>query len=620
MSKRQKQIRKQRRDQKRRNNTSETQPKPTFTLEALEPRILLSASWVDTDTGDPLGDATSGNDTYTGSAGNDVADALGGDDTLSGGAGNDALLGGEGNDQLFGDVGHDTLDGGLGDDQLDGGKGNDVLISGGGNDVMDGGAGNDTFRFTGAQDGDSITVTGGSGGQDTIDLTGFSNSQLTDDGSTITADLGGGQSFSINYSDVNNIVTDDGTFSPGDIGIGAGNAAPDAIDDAVATNEGSAVTTGNVLANDTDPEVDTLSITGNTQGANGTVVNNGDGTFTYTPNANFNGSDSFNYTVDDGNGNTDTATVNVNVNAAVGGGGGAPAPSPAPSAPPAAESSPSAEDSGSDSPMDEPTEKLAEVVEETAFSDMVEETAAPELPLNIADPEVHIAPEVPAAQTPITAPEHVSPQVTTDVTVASPDESSMSTSTDDTASTVWDGTEQLDVLDVMDDVSDEIETALAEAAAVEMPAPEFSSFEPASQEPTAWDEYDMETVEELVELPPPFEIEGQSVAFAAAGFDAQTFEELFEAAPRPTAAVGESTNVAFNPPVETAEVRESESTEASTHTDEAVAINGQDTAGLVTQVEGEEPTGPPIKSSMLAYLWATVRGIGGRRLGTRRDD
>lgn len=60
-------------------------------------------------------------------------------------------------------------------------------------------------------------------------------------------------------------------------------------------------------------ESDTLSVTGLTPGSNGTVVDNGDGTFMYTPNAGFIGTDLFTYTVDDGNGNTDTATVNVTV-------------------------------------------------------------------------------------------------------------------------------------------------------------------------------------------------------------------------------------------------------------------------------------------------------------------
>ena len=95
------------------------------------------------------------------------------------------------------------------------------------------------------------------------------------------------------------------------------NTPPVAADDSVSTDEDTAVTTGNVLANDTDPDGDTLNISGadgrSAQG--GTVVNNGDGTFTYTPPAGFDGSDSFSYTVSDGNGGEDQGSVQITVNA-----------------------------------------------------------------------------------------------------------------------------------------------------------------------------------------------------------------------------------------------------------------------------------------------------------------
>ncbi|MCP3937132.1 MAG: tandem-95 repeat protein, partial [Actinomycetia bacterium] len=97
--------------------------------------------------------------------------------------------------------------------------------------------------------------------------------------------------------------------------VNATQDVPVAGDDVVATAEDTAVTTGNVLANDTDPDGDTLSVDSFTQGANGSVSYNADGTFTYTPHADFNGTDTFTYTVDDGQGNTDTATVTVTVNA-----------------------------------------------------------------------------------------------------------------------------------------------------------------------------------------------------------------------------------------------------------------------------------------------------------------
>ena len=94
------------------------------------------------------------------------------------------------------------------------------------------------------------------------------------------------------------------------------NSPPQAVDDTVITDEDTPVTTGNVLANDTDPDGDALSISGaDSQSAQGgTVVNNGDGTFTYTPPAGFDGSDSFSYTVSDGNGGEDQATVQITVN------------------------------------------------------------------------------------------------------------------------------------------------------------------------------------------------------------------------------------------------------------------------------------------------------------------
>jgi hypothetical protein len=93
------------------------------------------------------------------------------------------------------------------------------------------------------------------------------------------------------------------------------NDAPVAVDDTVATAEDTPVTTGNVLANDTDVDGDSLNLIGFTRAFNGTVVSHGDGTFTYTPFANFHGTDRFTYTIADGHGLTATATVNITVTA-----------------------------------------------------------------------------------------------------------------------------------------------------------------------------------------------------------------------------------------------------------------------------------------------------------------
>ena len=91
---------------------------------------------------------------------------------------------------------------------------------------------------------------------------------------------------------------------------------PDAGDDSLTVDEDGAATL-NVLANDTDPDGDALSISGFSNPSHGSVVHNGDGSFTYTPDADYHGLDSFTYTVTDGNGGQDTATVDVTVNAAV---------------------------------------------------------------------------------------------------------------------------------------------------------------------------------------------------------------------------------------------------------------------------------------------------------------
>ncbi|MGH3864340.1 tandem-95 repeat protein, partial [Actinokineospora sp.] len=90
------------------------------------------------------------------------------------------------------------------------------------------------------------------------------------------------------------------------------NFPPNAVDDVANTNEDSFVDT-NVLANDDDGgDGGTLSVVGFTQGAFGTVTDQGGGILRYTPNPDFNGMDSYTYDVSD-TFSTDTGTVNVTV-------------------------------------------------------------------------------------------------------------------------------------------------------------------------------------------------------------------------------------------------------------------------------------------------------------------
>ena len=57
---------------------------------------------------------------------------------------------------------------------------------------------------------------------------------------------------------------------------------------------------GRVLDNDTDVDLDTLTVSAFTPTSNGTVVVTPSGGFTYTPTPDFCGPDSFTYTVSDG--------------------------------------------------------------------------------------------------------------------------------------------------------------------------------------------------------------------------------------------------------------------------------------------------------------------------------
>lgn len=88
------------------------------------------------------------------------------------------------------------------------------------------------------------------------------------------------------------------------------NTAPVAVNDTAETTASSSVIV-EVLANDTDADDDTLTVTGVTPGANGTVVLQA-GEPMYTPNAGFSGVDSFTYTVSDGQ-DSAKGTVTVTV-------------------------------------------------------------------------------------------------------------------------------------------------------------------------------------------------------------------------------------------------------------------------------------------------------------------
>ncbi|HEX5121880.1 MAG TPA: Ig-like domain-containing protein [Rhodanobacteraceae bacterium] len=90
---------------------------------------------------------------------------------------------------------------------------------------------------------------------------------------------------------------------------GAPNRPPQAVPDNASTTFGQRVTI-NVLANDTDPDGNALTITGVTQPAGGSVAINGT-TLVFTPAPGFSGTARFTYTIDDGHGGTSSAAVTV---------------------------------------------------------------------------------------------------------------------------------------------------------------------------------------------------------------------------------------------------------------------------------------------------------------------
>jgi hypothetical protein len=129
---------------------------------------------------------------------------------------------------------------------------------------------------------------------------------------TPAADFAGTDSFTYRAHD----GTTAGNAATVTVEVAAVNDPPTANDDAATTAENTALTL-NVLANDSDPDGDALSVASITQPTYGSAVLNADQTVTYTPNPSFVGDDAFTYTVTDTSGATDTATVTVTVQAAV---------------------------------------------------------------------------------------------------------------------------------------------------------------------------------------------------------------------------------------------------------------------------------------------------------------
>ena len=151
---------------------------------------------------------------------------------------------------------------------------------------------------------------------ETLTITNVTNSQI---GATITIGAGGAN---IIYTPPFGFIGSDEfvyTFNDGNGGVSQAvvtvdivqtNDPPVAADDTANVNEDSGSVIINVVANDTTEQGETLTVTGFSDAASGTVVLNSN-TLVYTPDSDFFGSDTFTYTIDDGNAGTATGTVNV---------------------------------------------------------------------------------------------------------------------------------------------------------------------------------------------------------------------------------------------------------------------------------------------------------------------
>jgi YD repeat-containing protein len=123
-----------------------------------------------------------------------------------------------------------------------------------------------------------------------------------------TTNYAGPDSFSYTISDGN------GNIASATISVVV-QGPPVPVTDTISTALNTAKTV-NPLANDTDPNGDSLSVTAKTNGAHGTVTIDSATSLTYTPATGYTGGDTFTYTVSDGQGGTAVGTVNVTVTTA----------------------------------------------------------------------------------------------------------------------------------------------------------------------------------------------------------------------------------------------------------------------------------------------------------------
>lgn len=194
----------------------------------------------------------------------------------------------------------DLLTGSAHSDLILGLNGNDTIEGGAGSDLIDGGRGFDTALYAGGVDDYRLFLLG----------TGAAAAVLVHDPATGDTDL-------LRRVEAIHFGANDYTLY-----LDGTNNAVFARDDAATTDEDAPLTlmAADLIANDTEFDGDTMTVTGVSASAAGASVSLSGGVVTYDPGSLFDhlaegetATDTFTYTVDDGRGGTDTATVTVTI-------------------------------------------------------------------------------------------------------------------------------------------------------------------------------------------------------------------------------------------------------------------------------------------------------------------
>ena len=272
--------------------------------------------------------------TITGTNQDDTIDGTTSADVIIGGNGSDTLSGGDGSDTLLGGNGQDTLSGGTGDDLLSGGNGIDMLDGGAGSDAVYGNNGDDVATYVVVENFGAVNFYDGGNGSDTLVLSltqaQFDEMSATSVFSDFAAVAGTGalfdfSTYGFNF-DINLTATRFEQIQT--VIVADPNLPPDAVADSNSINEDRVpnAVSGNVLANDTDPNTPALNLSvanaGVLIGNYGTLTLNADGSYSYVlDNANatvdaLNVGDTlqdvFSYTVTDG-ALDDTADLTITI-------------------------------------------------------------------------------------------------------------------------------------------------------------------------------------------------------------------------------------------------------------------------------------------------------------------